>query len=1777
MAAYNANFVTTSITRSGTTATATFTAHGLVNGAQVVVTGAFPTLYNGTYTISGVAANTFNYTMASDPGGSATVQGLVNVADIDAFGIAATNDSLSIINNGLIVAQTNQNRLWAGISVVQGRLWVKNASTTVGNRFCMGRETGTGHCLLACGSQLGTIQVDGAWISLGTGTGAQQDVTSPFPQVGSGFDYIPVLWVETAPGSGEYEAWFNCIMSYGEAVWKYLREDLAALIPNAKKGKFFRQIPLDETTINPATTPGNCHFTSTIRFGEAGNMVPSGCNIRCHNIYITRSDLTNHIDSGGNLSGFGQGSGNYLLSNCIVGDMTWLTTNCSILSLTDVDFCIPPAWGAVYEANLTRCAVHSGHANLWYDTSTTPAQWKVRDRRHVNFAPTSLPGLTMTGCYWLDRFNLNNSPGATLTDCENNSTIRSTSAQIGLAISSSPNSTVTDLRLRNSALNIAAGSEITVDGWDVDMGMFNESTGFASAVGSQNTNTPRFGALPNGTRFVNGTPYYFKIRNYYAWWDVGNASFYWDSPITYSATPYSGRLDAADNSDAHPYWFGCALSVIANAWTVQLAWNNISALLPFTKYQIFKSTIWSTLGTQLGADISTASTVATTDATLTNNTTYYYTLRYFRNATDYTDSAQQVVIVPNYTPTAANYLSAVTNLCLQSTLHATASWLQHSANNCVVANNGRQWLRDVNPAAPSLYTCSKVTFHATLVSGLKQTIAVTNGQTYAIMIRLAGDNVSADAVNVILSATTGTTSTMNCLVKRSATEYVLYHTASSASLVLAYYSDASSYGKVIYIDASLTLGNYRSPYLNTTTAAVTASAYIELASAGACRIQAMSKGGRKLIEIGYSLIPANVLFNETYCDTDPNFTPSKENMICSTVATQNTGILNPSGVSDDVVIKNVTARCRVATEITGGAISGPVYVSGGLQTNWVLSDWTVDLGWMSERATVAGQSLAFWSDFIISDWAISNARGHYSYLGSSQVACNKTTYANVVADAADLHEVLIPSSGQQIKGCSSGWVGTRTDTVNSLIFGQIGGIQSPTVQFDSIFNELFLESATEGLMHVNFVPSVLAAKPYTISGSGMVFDNNNSLYMMQAADSIVYRWPWRLKGITGWQNKRYVVNSVNLGYNASTAFGVLVEYRLSTDGITYGAWKEMIWANTSSEDLNDAYMDLRLTVKQHFRFVTKVSNFVVDETIQNATSSPTATAVVRAIETDPTTATAGTIWVDTITGTWQYTDPIWIAGTRRATMQGDVTFGATYPNIASRITGLAWYTTTDRTKKYPTSYCNIALSNLGTGTLVTAFDSVTGAWDETTSSGAGSTADLAVPWYTDGNITLKILKSGYEDDTRTVPITRFGTSIVGAQVAWTRIAAGDPGALAITFTDHAGSPVTWNSKQWRYSLVVTDGSTAAQIAQWWYYNRAAGGTISGFRGDALPPLIIEDSGTAYETQIGAITGVATAAGGMRIVDGSANPISGFTRMQSNDGTYWSPPVVASASITGIVSGSKVRIYNVTENAETYIGTPGTSYATTYTDGTGYTTGDSVQVTIHKRGYLTFQTTVVASAGGWVVGADQQVDDVYTTLAIDGSAVTGFAADYVFDEVNVTVASNFNIADMYAWWNYNLESNEGIRYFVAGMTAIDQANFRINNANVDIYIDNTTATNLRQLDNRRIYRADGAYPVKSSGGGGIDVVWRNTILLAETGVSGLTPTEAAELSAAASMSMAIEGSYTAAQLMRLSAAALLGKASGQPTAPVFRDINDTENRVTATVDTNGNRTAVTLNP
>ncbi len=141
-----------------------------------------------------------------------------------------------------------------------------------------------------------------------------------------------------------------------------------------------------------------------------------------------------------------------------------------------------------------------------------------------------------------------------------------------------------------------------------------------------------------------------------------------------------------------------------------------------------------------------------------------------------------------------------------------------------------------------------------------------------------------------------------------------------------------------------------------------------------------------------------------------------------------------------------------------------------------------------------------------------------------------------------------------------------------------------------------------------------------------------------------------------------------------------------------------------------------------------------------------------------------------------------------------------------------------------------------------------------------------------------------------------------------------------------------------------------------------------------------------------------------------------------------------------------------------------------------------------------------------------------------------------------------------------------------------------------------------LDDWQIRFAAGAYIAKVSGGnlvGGIEgdpVAYSaevqvlliqsaaSTTVSVSTG-SGLSPEQDAKITAIDNNTTGIpddvwektlESGFSAENMMRLMAAALAGKVSGAGSGTVvFRDIGDVKDRITADVDSTGNRTAITL--
>jgi hypothetical protein len=108
------------ITNSTTTATlTTATNHNLTSGTFVTVSGATPSAYNGTFSITVTGDATFTYTMLTDPAGSATVVGSYKVGVWGQIGGGATG------NGGDQVFVENSQTVTASYEIPVG----KNAST----------------------------------------------------------------------------------------------------------------------------------------------------------------------------------------------------------------------------------------------------------------------------------------------------------------------------------------------------------------------------------------------------------------------------------------------------------------------------------------------------------------------------------------------------------------------------------------------------------------------------------------------------------------------------------------------------------------------------------------------------------------------------------------------------------------------------------------------------------------------------------------------------------------------------------------------------------------------------------------------------------------------------------------------------------------------------------------------------------------------------------------------------------------------------------------------------------------------------------------------------------------------------------------------------------------------------------------------------------------------------------------------------------------------------------------------------------------------------------------------------------------------------------------------------------------------------------------------------------------------------------------------------------------------------------------------------------------
>lgn len=220
------------------------------------------------------------------------------------------------------------------------------------------------------------------------------------------------------------------------------------------------------------------------------------------------------------------------------------------------------------------------------------------------------------------------------------------------------------------------------------------------------------------------------------------------------------------------------------------------------------------------------------------------------------------------------------------------------------------------------------------------------------------------------------------------------------------------------------------------------------------------------------------------------------------------------------------------------------------------------------------------------------------------------------------------------------------------------------------------------------------------------------------------------------------------------------------------------------------------------------------------------------------------------------------------------------------------------------------------------------------------------------------------------------------------------------------------------------------------------------------------------------TGDATTTGLITLPNGG---VFNGERTDAN-GTVLAP---RSVSITGLVAGSTIRVYNTTTSAQVVNQVvAGTSYTATYVEGVGYSVGDVLELRVAKIDKLEFTTSVIPTSAGWSALVSQEDNPTYAAHGKDGSTVTGISWDSGNMQFDFNEADNvIDGPDIGAWYYYFITTPTGIAE-AFGALSWPQVN-RITNitSKVAITWDNTKSTPL-QINNLWVDRDDGVSIIAS---------------------------------------------------------------------------------------------------
>ena len=189
---------------------------------------------------------------------------------------------------------------------------------------------------------------------------------------------------------------------------------------------------------------------------------------------------------------------------------------------------------------------------------------------------------------------------------------------------------------------------------------------------------------------------------------------------------------------------------------------------------------------------------------------------------------------------------------------------------------------------------------------------------------------------------------------------------------------------------------------------------------------------------------------------------------------------------------------------------------------------------------------------------------------------------------------------------------------------------------------------------------------------------------------------------------------------------------------------------------------------------------------------------------------------------------------------------------------------------------------------------------------------------------------------------------------------------------------------------------------------------------------------------------------------------------------------ANVTAPNIIVGSRVQLYDMTNNVELYnaVLSSALNYQHTYVG----------NITVRMR--VTYQSGTTAKlpveATGLVTTAglqflNSQTDDaVYILNAIDGSTCTEYTPDYPNVQIDIAGGSTTSVQRLYNWSTYIETTADGIRVLFHSITAIDEVNYLIDQSVLDVKLDNTGTTPVK-VTGGVISRKDGTTVIAATSG------------------------------------------------------------------------------------------------